>query len=316
MDSQPSWTIHGPGGAPVGAPVGAPQVLYQPKWWLHGLLLALTLATTTFFGAILFAPNGEMVTTIRDLFRLRFLAEGLWFSLPLLVILTCHELGHYLACRFHGLVVTPPFFIPIPIPLGTLGAIIRIKEPIHNRGQLMDVGAAGPIAGFFASLPFLAYGVAVSEVSLVTDFPADVGYLELGEPLIFRLLVFLIRPDGVGPDQTLMLHATGVAAWFGLLITMLNMLPFSQLDGGHVAYALFGSWHRRLVKPALAILVAMGFIWVGWWVWTIFILVRRPQRPAVADELVPLDRPRLAMGWIALALFVLCFMSAPIRAVN
>ncbi len=314
MDSQPSWTLHGPDGALVGA---SPPARYQPQWWLHGLLFALTLATTTFFGAIFFATDSaELVTTLGDVFRPRFLAEGLWFSLPLLVILTCHELGHYLACRLHGLAVTPPFFIPIPIPFGTLGAIIRIKEPIRSRGQLMDVGAAGPIAGFLASLPFLAYGIAVSGVSQIPDVPAEVGYLELGEPLIFRLLVLLVGPDGVGQDQTLMLHATGVAAWFGLLITMLNMLPFSQLDGGHVAYALFGSWHRRLVEPALLILVFMGLIWVGWLVWAVIVLLLRPQHPAVADELVPLPRARLAIGWIALALFVLCFMPVPATLIN
>jgi membrane-associated protease RseP (regulator of RpoE activity) len=244
----------------------------------------------------------------------RFYAAGLKFSVPLLTILWCHELGHYIAARRHGLTATPPYFIPFPIPvlgIGTLGAVIRIKDPIRNKRQLLDVGAAGPIAGFVALVPFLAFGISASEVG---ESGVEGAYLEFGEPLIYRLLEALIRP-GLGDDMTLWLHPTGVAAWFGVLVTLLNLLPFAQLDGGHIGYALLGRIHQRLVWPLLGVLAGLGFIWPGWWVWVAIALFLKPQHPRLWDEAEPLDRRRQLIGWIAFAIFVLSFVVEPIRIV-
>jgi membrane-associated protease RseP (regulator of RpoE activity) len=305
-----TWTD--PGGVPTGVVPSPP--LYRPRWWLHGLLLALTLVTTTFWGAGYSDRLPQELANLPPWLLLldsTFILEGLKFSIPLLTILTCHEMGHYLACRAHGLVATPPFFIPFPLPIGTLGAVIRIKQAIRTRSQLMDVGAAGPVAGFLALLPFLAVGVALSEVRQVAEAPPG-GVFELGEPLVYRAAERLFHP-GLPADTTVFLHPTAAAAWFGVLITLLNLLPFAQLDGGHVCYALFGRWHRRVALPLVALLVVGGFFWYGWWLWAAIVLAMRVHHPPVADEEAPLDPRRRAIGWLALLIFVLCFMLDPIR---
>ncbi len=315
----PSPEPHDPLG-PDGVPAGAfPSALptYQPKIWLHILLFALTFASTTIVGGLVWGSLPEEMARLglsQLLTDSRVYVAGLKFSIPLLTILGCHELGHYVAARRHGLTATPPFFIPFPVPflgIGTLGAVIRIKDPIRNKRQLLDVGAAGPIAGFAALVPFLAYGIAASEVG---EAPVGGAYLEFGEPLIYRFLEALIRP-GLGDDMTLWLHPTGVAAWFGVLVTLLNLLPFAQLDGGHVAYALFGRWHRLLAWPLLGALAGLGFVWPGWWVWVVIVLFLKPQHPRLWDEDQVLDPRRRLVGWITIAIFVLCFVAEPIRIV-
>jgi membrane-associated protease RseP (regulator of RpoE activity) len=290
---------------------------YQPKIWLHILLFALTFASTTIVGGLVWGGLPEEMARLglsQLLTDPRVYVAGLKFSIPLLTILGCHELGHYVAARRHGLTATPPFFIPFPVPflgIGTLGAVIRIKDPIQNKRQLLDVGAAGPIAGFAALVPFLAYGIAASEVG---EAPVGGAYLEFGEPLIYQFLETLIRP-GLGDDMTLWLHPTGVAAWFGILVTLLNLLPFAQLDGGHITYALFGRWHRLLAWPLLGMLAGLGFVWPGWWLWVVIAVVLNPRHPQLWDEDLPLDRRRQLIGWITIAIFVLCFVAEPIRIV-
>jgi len=306
--------IPGPDGPSAGA-VFSPEPPYRPRWWLHGLLFVLTFASTTLVGGLVWGGLPEEMAGLglaELLSDPRLYRAGLAFSIPLLTILLCHELGHYVAARRHGLTATPPFFIPFPIPvlgIGTLGAVIRIKDPIRNKRQLLDVGAAGPIAGFIALVPFLAYGIAASKIG---EAAGDGFYLEFAEPLVYRLLELLIRP-GLPADAVLWLHPTGVAAWFGIIITLLNLLPFAQLDGGHITYAMFGPWHRRLAWPLLGVLAALGFVWPGWWLWVVIALVLRPKHPPIWDEDVPLDPKRRLVGWIALAIFVLCFAAEPIR---
>ncbi len=217
-------------------------------------------------------------------------------------------MGHYFACRYHRLLATPPFFIPF-IGIGTLGAVIRIKEPIRNKQQLLDIGAAGPIAGFIAILPFLAYGIHAS--TLTANLPDD-GYLSFGEPLIYRVFEMVFRSE-VGGDMTLLLHPTGVAAWFGILITLLNLLPLAQLDGGHIAYALFGRFHTLAAWPLVAVLVVMGFLWHGWWLWAVITIVMGPRHPRIWDETHKLDQRRKTIAWICILIFILCFMPAPIE---
>ena len=316
MSSPGPYEIIGPGGPPAGVFPSPPSV-YRPRWWIHITLFLLTFASTTMVGGLVWGglplemARLGLVALLSDP---RVYSAGLKFSIPLLTILWCHELGHYVAARRHHLTATPPYFIPFPVPvlgIGTLGAVIRIKDPIRNKRQLLDVGAAGPIAGFVALVPFLAYGIAASEVGEATT---GGGYLEFGEPLIYRLLEALIRP-GLGDDVTLWLHPTGVAAWFGILITLLNLLPFAQLDGGHVGYAVFGRWHRLMAWPLLAALAGLGFIWPGWWLWVVIALILRPQHPRLWDEDTPLDRRRQLIGWIAIVIFVLCFVAEPIRLV-
>ncbi len=246
----------------------------------------------------------------------RLVWEGLKFSVPLMMILLAHELGHLFAARAHGLPCTLPFFLPMPIPFpyspGTLGAVIRILRPIRSRAQLLDVGAAGPLAGFTMLLPFLVIGAALSRVQ---EIDPEQPLIYFGEPLAFRIVARVLFFPGLGPEQDLFVHPTAWAAWFGLLVTALNLLPFSQLDGGHIGYALLGRWHRRGVWFLLAALIGLGFLWPGWWLWSVIVLVLGPRHPPVDDENLPIDRRRRAAGWVTLLVFVLSFVPVPVQLV-
>ncbi|NOZ95505.1 MAG: site-2 protease family protein [Acidobacteria bacterium] len=304
-----------PGGPHPGVFVYPPSPPYRPRWWLHILLFALTLLTTTFFGALFTGELPEALASLpldRLVLEPRFILQGLAFSIPLLIILVSHEMGHYVACRLHGLAATPPYFIPVPFGIGTMGAVIRIKEPLRNKRQLLDVGAAGPIAGFVVMLPFLVWGIATSRIA---PLPQATEYLYFGEPVLFKVLAHLLHP-GMAPGQDLLLGPVGFAAWFGLLVTALNMLPFAQLDGGHIAYALFGRWHRRFVWPLWSLLFILGFRWIGWWIWAVIALVMGVRHPRLWDEDLPLDPRRRAIAWIAFLIFLLCFMPQPIVLVS
>lgn len=305
--------IIGPDGIPIG--VFRPPPPPPRRIWLHALLLLATAVSTTLVGGLAFADLPEGAAP-KDLLRLvlhpAVLHAGLAFSIPLLCILLAHEMGHYIACRAHRLDATLPFFIPAPVGIGTFGAFIRIKTPIASKRELLDVGAAGPLAGFVVALPVLILGIALSRP--VTELPAG-GYVEFGEPLAFQALEKLLHPHmAAGAD--LLLHPTGFAAWFGLLATALNLLPFGQLDGGHITYALFGRLHRRWAWPALAVLLALGFRWTGWWLWAVVALVMGVRHPRVSDESIELDPRRRLIAWACIVVFALCFTPEPIRIVS
>ncbi len=312
--TEPSYEVEilGPDGVTVGAVRPFPPP--PQRVWLHVVLLGLTLVTTTLFGALAFAdvPTAARNGSPLDLLtHPAFIRAGLSFSLPLLFILLVHEMGHYLACRHHRLDATLPFFLPVPFGIGTFGAFIRIKSPLRAKRELLDVGAAGPLAGFLAALPVLWLGIAASQPTPVLP---ETGLLIFGEPLAFKLLARVIHPQlALGGD--LYLHPTGFAAWFGLFATALNLLPFGQLDGGHVTYALFGRLQRRMSWPMLLALVALGFQWTGWWLWAVIALVMGVRHPWMPDEAAPLDPRRRLIAWICLAVFALCFTPEPIRII-
>jgi len=309
-----SWNPNPPPPDPGGATAG---VFHRPdpprpRYWLHVLLFVVTIASSTFCGGLYYGwlPSPDPFERVLDA---RLWLEGLKFSLPLMTILLAHEMGHYLAARRHGLRATLPYFLPMPIPLlfspGTLGAIIRIKEPIRTRRQLLDVGAWGPIAGFLTLLPFLVAGSALSGVQEVD--PDEAGFF-FGEPILFRLVARGLFFPNLAPGEDIMVHPMAWAAWFGLFVTALNMLPFFQLDGGHVSYALFGSHHRRAAWPLLGGLAALGILWPGWWVWAVVLALLGPRHPPVVDEDAPLDPRRRWIGWCALLILALSFSPRPI----
>ena len=279
----------------------------------------MTAATTTCLGPLwtwadhpALAATGPFLTpaNVRAVLGTpELLSSGLSFSLPLLLILACHELGHWLACRAHRIPARPPFFLPAPIGIGTFGAFIRILAPVHSRRQLLDVGAAGPIAGFFALLPFLFWGLSSS---VVVEASPVTGAIRLGEPLTVRLVGYAL---GLG-EQQISLHPVAFAAWVGLLITAFNLLPVGQLDGGHVLYAAGGSVQRRLALPIWLTLLAAGFLWAGWWVWAAISLFIGLRHPRTLDERRPLDRRRLALAWLCAALFVLSLSPVPLAPVG
>lgn len=303
----------------------------SPRWLLAGLLLAATFLTTTTLGAvwILWAHPTDTVDAFPWLspHTLAFvwgdpsvIALGLSFSLPAMFILLCHEMGHYLACRRYGLPATLPYFLPVPLGIGTLGAFIRIRAPIRGRRQLFDVGVAGPLAGFVALLPFLLLGVARSEVVTVRAVEEAVA---LAAPEQAAMLLVPGRCLAIaaasrwfhGPlpeNAVLHLHPFALAAWFGLLVTAMNLLPLGQLDGGHILYAAAGRLQRRLALPLWAGLGLAALYWPGWLLWCGIVLLMGLRHPPVADESVPLDRGRRVLAWVALVVFVLSFMPVPI----
>jgi membrane-associated protease RseP (regulator of RpoE activity) len=296
--------------------VWQPRSKFQDRVWLHALLFVLTIVTTTLVGADQYAGfladfkrSGPLSMSVPAL-----LLRGFWYSATILAILGCHELGHYLACRYYNIDASLPYFLPVPISItGTLGAFIRIREPIPEKRMLFDIGIAGPIAGFLVAVPALFIGVSMSHV---VQLPADFVGLELGEPLLFKVASWLFwgaTPKG----YSLNLHPMAFAAWFGLLATALNLFPIGQLDGGHISYAVLGPRSTYVTFLMLGVALMLTFVSSSWMVWTglmmVMLFMVGPRHPRVFDEEVPLDRTRLLLALFALVMFILCFTPAPIQ---
>lgn len=288
----------------------------RPNYALHLGLFVLTCATT-------------------------YWAGGPAFAATLMAILVCHEMGHYIAARIHRIDASLPFFIPLPpqISLGTLGAVIRMRRSIADPNKLIDVGAAGPIAGLVVAIPLLVVGLHLSPVT-TSDAP---GILE-GNSLAYLALKYLVKgmylpaPDG----SDVQLHPMAFAAWVGLLITMINLIPIGQLDGGHVARAYLGNKHERfsgwLHRSLLGVGVVVtgwmaleargaGYSWPGalgygamsampWLVWALMLLGMRKlsggvYHPPVRDE--PLTPGRRWLAFATVVIFILIFTPVPLR---
>ncbi len=290
----------------------------QPTRW-HLILFLLTVATTILAGAEHFASfSVDFGSRALDMSTPLFILNGLWYSASILAILGAHEFGHYFACRIYRVDASLPDFLPAPLPLtGTLGAFIRIRQPIPGKRELFDIGIAGPIAGFIVAIPVLLVGMSLSRV---TALPADTrGFLELGEPLLFKAVAWLFwgtQPEG----YSINLHPMAFAAWFGLLATALNLFPIGQLDGGHISYAVFGRKSTLVTLATVACLVGLTFVSSSWVVWTVLTVVMLitfgPRHPPTMDEDIPLDRTRLWLAVGALLMFVVCFTPAPIQIFN
>lgn len=302
----------------------------RERWWLHALLLLLTLVTTTVSGALFAGRDavlwrevwlGPWAVPLPGRILPAQVVPGLWFSLPLLAVLLAHEMGHYLVARRRRLDVSPPYFIPAPLPLsliGTFGAFIRLRSPMINRALLLDVGAAGPLASFALSLPLAVAGLLLSSVGesvydTPTGFLVPVGTedaLPVGGSLLFHALAALVAP-GAG---TVVLHPLALAAWLGFFVTALNLFPLSQLDGGHVLFALAGRRQRPAALAFLALLLLLGFLWPGWWVWAVLVLgVGRGSvaHPPVFDPAYPLSPARRLVAWACVAMLALTFVPVP-----
>ncbi len=290
-------------------PEQAPSSPSRP--WVHILLLLATGVTTT-------------------------LAMGFLFSVTLLTILGIHEFGHYFASRYWGVKATLPYFIPAPFAFGTMGAVIKIKSPIPNRNALIDIGAAGPIAGFVAAIIALCVGLSLSEVKATEAGGAGIF---LGDSLLSSLLAHLIV-GRTAPGTDIFLHPIAFAGWLGLFITVLNLLPIGQLDGGHIVYALFERQHAVIANAttaALLLLTVAGppYAWMTtlrtpglqvatlfkvwlegrWYGWVFFVFIIRVflgvRHPPLIEAERPLDPSRKRIGYVSLAIFVLCFIPVP-----
>ena len=288
------------------------------RLWLHLVLLLTTMFTTTLVGAHMQynfdhnLPFFDLGRDLTDIFTVGltspalFLA-GLPFSLTLLTILMAHELGHYLACVYYRVDATLPFFLPAPTPFtGTLGAFIRIRSAIYSKRILFDVGIAGPLAGFVFLIPALGVGLAFSKVIPGINHQ---GTIQLGTPALQWLLQRLIFP-GI-PAADIYLHPVARAAWVGMFATALNLLPVGQLDGGHIVYALLGRSHKWITQTFLVALLPMGKLWTGWWFWAVLLFFLARKHPPVYDQ-TEIGNPRIRLGMLALAVFILCFSYAPI----
>lgn len=289
----------------------------NPRWWLHALLLAVTILTTSVMGAAFHDSfqRGEPVDLIDALNNYaqlfthpELLLAGLPFSATLLSILLTHELGHYLTCLHYRVAATPPFFIPFPAPIGTFGAFIRIKGPIYSRRILFDIAAGGPLAGFAVLLPMLAIGMSWSKV---IPGIAEQGEMVFGVPLVVRLMEQLFFPGVAAAD--IYLHPVARAAWVGVLATALNLLPIGQLDGGHILYSFFGERTRLISRILVVLLVPLGIFYsISWLFWAAFLFFFGLKHPMIYDP-KPIGAQRIAAGVVTLLLLILCFTVEPVR---
>ncbi len=301
-------------GEPYPAPGGARPAPDRP--WVHGLLLAATALTVMFSGSLwegAYEEAGSLIEALAiAIAQPGRLARGLPFALSVLAILGAHEMGHYLACRRHGIRATLPYFIPGPPPFGTFGAVIRIRGRIPDRRALLDVAAAGPLAGFCVALPLTGIGLLCAR-----PIPPSLaeGGVEFGSPLVSAALERLLYG---GAD--LAVGSVYLAGWFGMLVTSLNLFPAGQLDGGHAVYALSASLHRRMAWTTIAALFAFVVVRTildralsAYTLWCVILILMRDRHPRLSDEIVTLDPRRRLVAWLLLAVFLLSFIPVPIR---
>lgn len=291
--------------------IALPTVFDPPasQWWINLVLFIATIFSTLYVGAM--SETGDPEAALRSLWL------GWKFSASLMLILGAHELGHYFAALYHKVPVSLPYFIPMPTSyslIGTMGAFIRLKAPVKNRRALLDVGAAGPLAGMVFALPILWYGLATSPVG---PLPAG-GYMLEGNSILYALMKIVIFGRFLpanGIDVSLNQFAW--AGWVGLLVTGLNLIPVGQLDGGHVAYVLFGKKARQLFWPVVLSLILLVII-TGTFMWVIWVLLltffgRVHAEPL--DDVTPLDSRRRLIAIFTLALFILVFIPIPFQIV-
>jgi Zn-dependent protease len=302
-------------------PLRVPAQAHEPKR-RYIILFLLTVVTTSLVGAgnyASFLSNFGLATLHLSLGQL--VMNAFWYSGSILAILGAHEFGHYFACRYYGVNASLPYFLPLPPPFftGTLGAVIRIREPITTKRALFDIGIAGPIAGFLVAVPILLTGMHLSTVAPLP--PRMIGWYNLGEPLLFQVTRWLtFGPIPAGSDVNL--HPMAFAAWFGLLATAINLFPIGQLDGGHISYAVLGGRISTAITViTVACLVGLTlFVSWSWVVWTVIttlmLIVFGPRHPRTMDEHVPIDRSRLGLAVVALLMFIVCFTPAPMEPIN
>ncbi len=268
--------------------------------YVNIILFVLTVITTLYAGA--FQKGIDIFVE-----PLRFY-EGWPFSLSLLLILLAHEFSHYLTSRCHNTDATLPYFLPAPTLIGTFGAIIKMKSPILTRSALIDIGASGPIAGFLVSIIVSITGLSYSHLEKTENID---NMMSFGSSIIFSILVQLTIGD-VEDNYVLILHPVGFAGWIGTFITSLNLLPVGQLDGGHIAYALFGKKHRYVSLFVMILLLIGGiFLWQGWLIWLLLLLIVGIKHPPVKNDKENLSRGRIITGILSFVIFLISFIPVP-----
>ncbi len=255
------------------------------NWWLFSLLLLGTLITT-------------------------YMSGGFLFSISLILILGAHEFGHYWASRRNRVRSTLPYFIPAP-PIfiaGTFGAFIQIKQVIPNRRVLMEIGCAGPIAGFVIALPILVYGLSLSHVSPLLGIEG----VNFGNSLILNICAELtLGVDPQSPDFNIHLHPIAFAGWIGMLVTSLNLIPIGQLDGGHIVFALSPKQHKWMGRLCFSALFPLGYFWTGWFFWALMIVLVGFKTAPLSDDAEELGALHKVLGVVSIVIFLVTFIPIP-----
>lgn len=273
----------------------------EKRFGIHLFLFLLTFITTLWAGAL--QNNVDILTEPGKIW------VGLPFAIPLLIILLAHEMGHYILSLRHNIRSTLPYFIPFPNIIGTMGAVIKMKSAIPDRKALMDVGMAGPLAGAILAIPTIIIGLKLSSIVTVTSTEMA-GGINLGESLMFKMLTWMVHGHLPAKAQV-MIHPMAFAGWVGLLVTFMNLFPASQLDGGHISYALFGRKHRTIGKITCLVFAIMGIFYWPWYIWMIFVFFIGLGHPPPMNEAEPLDRKRRILGFVCFALFILTCTPRP-----
>ncbi|AFL94383.1 hypothetical protein containing peptidase M50 domain 1 [Thermococcus cleftensis] len=282
--------------------------------WLPWVFLIATIFTTFLAGywlslSYISLLNEYNLPGIRNPY-----INALAFSISVMGILGTHELGHKIAAAYHGVRATMPYFIPFPSMLGTMGAVIRVKSPLPTRNAAIDLGVSGPIAGFLVAVPVSIIGLKLSVPLPVDAIQPMEGGITFGENLLFLLIekYFLRLPE----DVVVFLHPVAIAGWVGILVTFLNLIPAAQLDGGHIARAFLSERaHRYMTSVIGLVLIGMSFLWVGWLIWGVLVLLMGAMgNPGALDEVSPISKKRILLAVIAVLLFVLSATPAPISA--
>jgi membrane-associated protease RseP (regulator of RpoE activity) len=295
-----------------------PPIRLRP---LNVALFLMTLLTTTMAGA--YSAGAPVLLGVPA--TLPNLMAGLPFSIPLMLILFSHEMGHYLTSRRYGVDSSLPYFIPAPFPsiffVGTFGAFIRMRRPPRTRREMFDIGAAGPWAGFVVAVIATAIGLTRSEV---TPLDTSQGGLFLGNSMLFwgvSRAVLGVDPNSVNVN----VHPIALAGWIGLLVTAINLLPVGQLDGGHVVYSLLGGrWHRIVSRAAwigCGLMVLVPYLlhlsfWAGWLLWFVLLIGLGLGHPATTDTDMPLRGSRRVGAWATVVLFIITFIPVPVSLVE
>ena len=280
--------------------------------WINIALLAATVVTTTLAGALIWLTyvGGQ------NLGPTDFIYGAIYFSIPVLTILGLHELAHYFMARRRKIDASLPYFIPLPPPFlfGTFGAFISIREPFPDKKALFDIGAAGPLAGFAASIPIALAGLYLSAHTVAvpatycgpTILGVSYGSLVIGPSVFWEFLALFF------PHSLLTLHPLALAGWVGIFVTSINLLPAGQLDGGHVFRALFGDRIRYVSYATVLLLLALGLFYTGWLFFGILILLLGVRHPPPLNDVSPLDRRRYIVGGLVVAVLVTGFVIQPL----
>ena len=272
-----------------------------------GALFLATCVTTFLVGTRL--GDAESATSLNAMLR-----NGLSYAGPLMLILLCHEMGHYLQSRKYGIPATLPVFIPTPPglgPFGTFGAVIVQAAGRAKRKAMFDIAISGPLAGLVAALPVAWWGV---QHSRVAEIPPGETFMRFGDPLLLKAMVWMVHGE-LAPNQDVIINPVLFAGWVGIFLTGLNLVPVGQLDGGHVMYTLVGRQAHRIAWAVMAIGIAY-MAWTQNWSYALIVLLLLlfgVRHPPTANDREPLGAGRVILGWLTMGLLLVCFTPRPLE---